>query len=346
MRGRISEGVLVLVLVASVPAGSGTAFAWDTGPLPQSGNEPATPVENPFDKAREAATTLAFTGTVDVDWDGAGGRHSDHLRVQAAGGSLEVRGESTLMAESEGARMVRRPGGKWDLLWSGPEVSPVRPALGEKYEVATVAPPEPVTVASRPTEIVEIRQAGTVRERLFVDAANGLLLKREQLDGRGHATRVVAFSSIDLEPDTSPPPSPPRLTDESPDRLKSVSAPAALPGGYRRLDAYREDDTVHVLYSDGLYDLSVFRQRGALDDGDLPASGTRVKIGSGRGWVYGWPGGQVLVWEAGHSVFSLVSEAPTEDLVAVARALPTDGGGSVVDRMRRVCHNLLEPLSP
>ncbi len=327
MRALVSGGVVALVLATTAPAGG----------VSTSGN--------PFDEARAAARRLAFMGSVDISWEDATGRHSDQLVVRASGGSFQVQGGSTVMAEADGARMVRRPGGDWDLLWSGTQTSAGRPDPHAKYEIAPVVTAEPTRVAARPTELVEIRQAGVVRERLYLDAANGLLLRREQLDGGGRATRVVTFSFIDFEPDTAIPASPSRLTDHSPRRMTKVKAPAELPGGYHRVDAYREGDTEHVLYSDGLYDVSVFRQRGALADRDLPASGTQVRVGSAPGWVYAWPGGQVLVWHAGHNVYSMVGEAPAEELIAAARAVPTTGGSSLVDRMRRACRNLLEPLA-
>ena len=378
MRALIAGGVVVLVLATSAPAGAGPVVAWPGGPLAhggddhgagsssdggdagtsshhgadtssgappanQEGSDTAT-TDNPFERARAAARSLTFTGTVNVDWEAADGRHSERLVVRAAGGSLQVEGASTVMAKAEGARMVRRPGGEWDLLWSGPQTRVDRPHPSEKYDLVTRDPGQQAVVVSRPAEVVEIRQAGVLRERLYVDAEKGLLLKREQLDSEGRARRVVAFSSIDFGT-VNDVALPSHSQDHSPRRLSAVSVPSSLPGGYRKVDAYRDDDTDHVLYSDGLYDLSVFRQKGSLDSDELPPAGRRVQVGSGRGWVYGWPGGQVLVWQAGRNVYSLVSKAPVEDLLGAARALPNSGDGSLISRMRRVCHNLLEPLS-
>lgn len=323
----------------AVPTGAGAS---PTGSASLGGT--VGDAQNPFEASRQAAERLSFIGLVDVTWDDARGSHSDRLTVQASGGSFQVQGRSTLMAEPGGATMVRRPAGDWDLLWSGTADSASRPDLSDKYEV-TPPQPSPTRVASRPTNVVEVRQSGAVRERLFLDAENGLLLRREQLDQTGHVARVVAFSVIDLDPQIAAPVAPARLSDHTPQRLSSVAAPVILPEGYRRVDAYREQGVVQVLYSDGLYDLSVFEQRGALAGADLPAKGKKVGVGSGKGWVYAWPGGQVLVWHRGHTVYSLVSEAPVDQLVAVAKALPSTGGSSLVDRMRRVCRSLVEPTA-
>ncbi|MGI9023897.1 MAG: hypothetical protein ACR2HV_11825 [Acidimicrobiales bacterium] len=347
MNALLTGGAVVLALVTSVPPPSvRTAGPVTSTPFLVYGAASAAtaPDPGPLERARIAAATLTCTGVVDVVWDDAAGHHFEQLSVRAARGTLHVEGGSALKAEAGGARMVRRPGGDWDLLWSGIQSPSPRPNPEEKYELATVTGPEPARVASRPTDLVEVREGAAVRERHFLDTGTQLLLRRERLDTNGRVTRVVAFSSIDFKPEVDVPPSPSRVTDHSPRRMARVSSPATLPGGYHRVDAYKEKRTEQVVYSDGLYDLSVFRQRGSLAAGDLPSSGTPVQVGSGRGWLYSWPGGQVLVWRAGHNVYSLVSEAPVDHLVAAAGALPK-GGSSLVDRMRRVCRNLLEPLS-
>ncbi|MGI8778018.1 MAG: hypothetical protein ACR2LJ_11715 [Acidimicrobiales bacterium] len=352
MRAAVTGCALLLLVTAppalAGPAGPGASLRGSTGPAGPGASlrGSASAADNPFDASRLAAERLSFVGVVRVTWDDGHGSHSDDLTVRASGGSYEVQGKSTVMAEPGGATMVRHPAGDWDLLWTGTPSPGHRPDLAAKYDLTPAQPSTTTTtVASRPTTMVEVRQAGTVRERLFLDADNGLLLRREQLDLSGHPTRVVAFSSIDLNPQIAAPAAPTRLADHSAHHLSSVSAPVALPGGFRRMDAYREPGAVQVLYSDGLYDLSVFEQRGGLAARDLPASGKPVGVGSAKGWIYAWPGGQVLVWHRGHTVYSLVSEAPVDQLMAVARALPAAGGSSLVERMRRVCRTLVEPIA-
>src|SRR5262249_57704893 len=53
-------------------------------------------------------------------------------------------------------------------------------------------------VAGRPTREVDAsdRHSGAVRERVFLDEATTLLLRREQLDTRGRIVRAVGFMSI------------------------------------------------------------------------------------------------------------------------------------------------------
>jgi len=334
---RAVVGCAVVLLIA-VPA---PTLAADT-PGPTGG---ATTVENPFEGARRAEERLSFAGSVNVSWDDAEGTHSDNLDVRAAGGSIQLQGGSTLLAEPDGSTIARRPGGDWDRLWTGSPTLTGRPDVEEKYDLTPVDQPAAPMVASRPTRVVEVRQADIVRERLFLDNENDLLLRREQLDLSGHRVHVVAFSSIEIGTQVTGPPAAAHPSDHSPPRLWSVSAPTGLPGGYRRIGAYREKGAVQVLYSDGLYDLSVFQQPGGLAGRDLPGSGKPVRVGSSRGWVYAWAGGQVLLMRRGHTVYSLVSEAPVDQLVIAAEALPAAGGSSLLTRFRRVCHNLVEPLA-
>lgn len=332
MRRALAASTALGLLLVTAPA----AFA-----------DPAA--QNPLDGARAAAQRLSFVGVVEVTWKDRGYR-TEQLAVRAAAGSLEVQGATTVMAASGGERMVRRPGGDWDLLWSASQASAARPDLAAKYDFVPVPQAPAVTVASRPARLVEVREGAVLRERLFLDTATGLLLRREQLDRSGNEARTVAFSALQLDPPAPVPQLPAHPVDHSPRPVVvggSLPAPAVLPGGYQRVGAYRERGAVQVLYSDGLYDLSIFEQEGGLRDRDVPPSGRRIRVGRSHGWVYGWPGGRVLLWPAGHTLYSLVSDAPADQLVAAAAALPAPGGSSsMVTRLRRACLALLEPLAP
>ncbi|MFN2609091.1 MAG: hypothetical protein ABR511_14560 [Acidimicrobiales bacterium] len=309
-------------------------------PLPAA----ADPPPNPIDEARAAAARLSFVGVVEVTWSDRSGAHTDQMVVRGQDGWIEVQGATTALADTSGASMIRRQTGGWDLLWSSSPVASGRPDPSAKYVVQPAAGDPVATVASRPTRVLDVRQGSTLVERLFLDTATGLLLRREQVGTAATTSRVVAFSALQLDPPGTVPP-PPDPVDHSPS-LMSVTgggpAPATLPGGYRRLGAYREQGVVQLLYSDGLYDLSVFEQPGGLA---VPSSGTRIPVGSGHAWIYGWPGGHILLRHAGHTLYSLVSDAPVEHLEAAAAALPAAGGSSLVGRLRQVCRSLLEPLA-
>ena len=305
----------------------------------------ADPADDPLGQARRAASALSFTGQVEVRWHDNAGAHVATLEVRAVDGSLVVSGANTVMATVERGRFVRHPEGGWDLLWSGTSASVDRPDPTPKYHTVEVGP---TTVAARPARLVEVRQGGVVRQRLALDEATNLLLRREHLGPSGGVERVLTFTALKI-PDSPPAPSPPRSSDDHAAEAVAASeisapftAPDRLADGYQRIGVYREDGVVQVLYSDGLYDLSVFEQRGRLDRGDVPASGRRIGIGQRRGWAYTWAGGHVLLWSAGRTVFTMVGDAPLDQLVQAAGSLPAGGTSlSLGDRLRRVARALV-----
>ena len=102
-------------------------------------------------------------------------------------------------------------------------------------------------------------------------------------------------------------------------------APARLADGYARVGVFRRDGVVQVLYSDGIYELSVFERRGELDRRELGSTGGPVTVGKAAGWRYAWPGGQVVLWQAGpHGVHG--GERRTPRPGAHRRPRPTGAG--------------------
>ncbi|HEV3400933.1 MAG TPA: hypothetical protein VG078_03845, partial [Acidimicrobiales bacterium] len=173
------------------------------------------------------------------------------------------------------------------------------PAPPGKYDTVETGM---TTVATRPARVLEVREGPVLRQRLALDTATNLVLRREHLDPGGHVERVVTFISLKL-PDVPPVPVMPTSSEDHAGRaIQAVAAPFSAPpslrDGYQRVGLYEDDGVVQVLYNDGLYDLSLFQQRGRLNRGDVPASGHRVRIGDRRAWAYTWPGGHLLLWQA------------------------------------------------
>ena len=301
--------------------------------------------EDPLDLARAAAGTHSFTGVVYLAWRDGDTTHSEDLYVRAVAGTIEVRGDTTVMAEGDRARFVRRAGDGWDQLWSGALPSTDRPELSPKYDLV---PTGGLDVARRPTRAYEVREGARVRERLYLDTGTSLLLRREQLDERGLIRRAVGFATFTLDPGTPAPRRPTVLEDRTADHVSPVElsfpVPPSLASGYKRMATYREHGVVHALYSDGLYDLSLFEQRGRLQRRDVPAAG-KVKVGARDAWTYAYPGGNILIWQAGRTVLTAVSDAPVDQLVEVARSLaPADRSPSLLDRLRRASRVVVAPL--
>jgi hypothetical protein len=315
-----------------------------------SGVAPATAeVEDPFERAREAAGRVAFTGTVEVRWLDGGIERQEQITVQSAQGSLLLRGANQLMVSATAERLVRHEDGGWHLLWPPALDRADGPDHTLKYRTTERDGPE---VVGRTTILVEVRQGDVLREQVLLDRQTALLLQRRQFDPTGATTRVVGFTSLVIDPTTAapaPPVKPANLAPKSlaPARLSSPAmAPEGLAEGYRRLGVYNREGTVQILYSDGIYDLSVFEREGALDRRDLGRDGGPVQVGKAAGWRYAWPGGQVVLWQAGDTVFTVVSDAPLDQVLVAARDLPVPvvRRPSVLDRLRSIARTVIQPL--
>jgi len=246
------------------------------------------------------------------------------------------------MAAPSSERLVQHGGGTWDLLWPAGLGPGSRPDLAAKYTVDER--PGPV-VAGHPTTEYDVSSEGRLRERLRLHTATSLLLSREQFDDNGRSVRSVGFEALNLEPSSPAVPPAPVDHERHTPRAVPVAAPADLGDGYQRLGVYRRSGVVQSLYSDGLYDLSVFQQRGRLRGDDLPPGGAAVDVAGSGGWRYTWPGGNLVVWQGGDSVFTAVSDAPLDQVLVAARSVPRpQRGASFWVKIRSACATLVQPL--
>jgi hypothetical protein len=305
---------------------------------------PAVAQDSPVETSREASRWLAFEGVVRVEWIDGEDRRAERVTVRSWDGTMTVKGALELTA-SERARFVYQRGLGWAMVWPDEQRIDERPSPTAKYRI--VRRGEGPTIAGRGTEAVEVRRRRDVWERVYLDADTGLALRREQFDARGHPRRIVTFESIAMG--TTPVPVPLAAEDQTPPTVARkrpaapYRAPAALGSGYRLVGAYRQDGGVHLLYSDGVYDLSVFEQRGRLAGDGLPAGRRRVELAGGRdGWRVAWPGGEIVMWQAGGAVFTAVGEGPFTDVLAAVRTMPRAGNPSLVEKLRRVCRSFLD----
>lgn len=338
-RARAARLAAVALALATVSPGAGPVAASALA-------SPVVPDDDPLLAAAKAAEEVSFVGVLQVRWSERAKERSETLLVQGGNGSVVVRGGTAAMA-SPNQRLVEHTGGEWDLLWPSGNAGVSRPAPSLKYQLATAPGP---LVTGRPTRLVEARRDGTLLDRLYLDEETRLLLRREQFEDGATPSRTMTFETLTISP-SAPPPSPPTsVVDAKPvvmsaGRMPSgVSAPSDLAGGYERVGLYRRSAVVHAVYSDGLYNLSLFQQRGRLINKGSGAD--RVTIGSDRGSHYVWAGGHVVLWEHGGTVFTAVSDAPLGQLVTALASLPSPGDPiSLVRRLRQVCRALVQPLA-
>lgn len=342
---RVAKGTPGRRRAVTLAAGSAVAVLASVSPVAVA--DPVITEEQPLRAAGRAAERVSFMGVLEVRWSTEGGEHSESLLVQGAKGEIIVRGGSAVMASPQ-HRLVEH-GGAWDLLWPVPRGGRERPDPALKYHLTAGAA---TVVAGRSSRVVEVHDDGMLLERLYLDTETDLLMRREQFEpGRSAPVRSSGFQTVVVGTSTAAPNRPVKVVDAAPRLIASshlprgVSAPRGLDEGYERLGLYRRSGVTQVLYSDGLYDLSVFQQEGRLDRSELPG-GDRVAMGKGKGWHYDWPGGHLVVWEARGVVHTAVSDAPLDQVLAAIRSLPVAGGSaSLVRRLRQVCRALVQPLA-
>jgi sigma-E factor negative regulatory protein RseB len=335
---RLAVGCLA---AASVIGGLGPARPAGAIPGPASAAQTADAgAVELIERAREAASTQSFDGTVIVEWRDGQQHHSEQVPVHNAGGVMRFGDE---VVGTGARRMIHNTDG-WLSLW-GHDVATLGPSPTAKYHLAVEPGPD---VAARPTDMVVVQVIGAnhPRERLYVDRQSGLLLRRELLDSHGAPYRSVAFSAIDSGAGTveaASAGSTPRANHSSePAPARNLKAPYKLKSrigpGYRRVGSYKAGGVVQQFFSDGLHGLSVFEQRGHLTAAETglageTGSGRQVEISGRTMRAYSASVGEAVVWDSDGVVYTAVTDAPWSDLAAAVRDLPhADPPG----RLRRV----------
>lgn len=214
--------------------------------------------------------------------------------------------------------------------------------LEDKYDVTVGTPDQ---VAGRTADVIDVRRSnGTLAARLWLDAASGLLLRREVYDNKGRMTRASAYIELrvgsagagragiaDDTPAAVTPQSPPQpwgrqlsAADLAALRRRGWTVPKSLPGGLQLYDARSEGSgsgsVLHLSFSDGLSSVSLFEQKGRLDTRHF-ADWRRARIGDAKVLVLdGMP--QRMVWASKGKVYTLLADAPEDTVEAVIDRLP------------------------
>jgi hypothetical protein len=294
-----------------------------------------------LDHSRDAANHHEFSGIVLVEWLEGGQRRERTIPVEVGDGVLHMGNDRLLSA---GTRRVLRTDQGWQLLWAGRSQRP-EPDPGGKYRFDVTSG---ATVAKRPATQVAISRAGStgVRERMYFDDATGMLLRRDQIDGRGRLVRRFAFVKL-----TSPQPVDgsgidrlPKVNQQSradvPDELAKVpdglQAPKHIGRGFVLTGVYSQPDgSVQLYYSDGLLGLSVFERTGELAWDELPAGGRAMELGGTRTRVYATSAGLAVVWESDGVTYTCVTDASLDEIRAIADHLANDDDPDVIEDIGR-----------
>ena len=288
-------------------------------------------------RAGAAADTVAYSGVTLT----TGGTTATPIRAE------DHRAACRRHGRDDGGRLgrARRAGAQRSLA----DASRVLGLLVDNYRVVREAGDD-ARVAGRPAGAVEARRPdGTLAARFWIDGGTGLLVRQgPRREGRQHdeldLVRRAAPRLRGRDPSASAgrgrvvPPA--RRADAAAWRAAGCTCADTLPGGLTLLQARTDDageaagpghGVVHLLYSDGLTEVSVFDEAG-------PARPQRGGRAEGQGFQAETYGGiPVLerirrpaaglsavamgewVWESGTSVLTLVAPA-TPKVAAETRA--------------------------
>jgi hypothetical protein len=92
--------------------------------------------------------------------------------------------------------------------------------------------------------------------------------------------------------------------------------------GFVLMDSRRMSGGESLLrYTDGVFEASVFVRPEPLDWSGLPGDGEDRRLGRIRTRRYGTPAGRVVVFESSDRTYTIVTDAPTRDQVALVADL-------------------------
>jgi hypothetical protein len=219
--------------------------------------------------------------------------------------------------------------------------------LRTKYEVTLGAEEELDTGSAVPLVLAE-RDRAVVREVLYLDVETGLIVRRETFGRDGQPVRTIAYTSLEVGGSAVTMPASDGLDVEEHLATPGEAAelreagfvvPDRLPHGYELLAALEVPEasvpTLHLIYGDGLYSVSVFQQQGRMKR--TVVDGAAELHAPGGGAVWRWPGSEPrrVVWAGDGATFTALADTPTDELIDVVSGLPIDPVPSTLDRLGR-----------
>jgi len=311
------KGRLVVVICVVTLSGVGLVGALHSARADSTSSEAARLIK----EMRAAPHAMQFSGVVRVTWLDRGKPNDITVSVTDHNGAIEVEsGQATVFDTGTRTYFKSRLG--WSSALVEPEPENV-PAPDHRWTLRVRRGP---SIVGRPTQLVEATRAnGTPAERMYLDADTNLLLRREVLDTRGRVQRSLSF--LDLTVAAGPAlHAPSGVSTQKAIPLEDVpsgyEAPST-PSGYVLIGRSRHPNGIELLYSDGLFTVSVLEQRGDLDT-DGTSGGTAVDVGGNRALRWSEPGADVIAWERNGTVFTCVSDAPPDVIDGMVRGFTPD----------------------
>lgn len=218
------------------------------------------------------------------------------------------------------------------------------------------------TAAGKPASVVEVyRFDGSLAARYWVDGQTTVPLRRELFDTTEKVVSDDSFVRVRFGAPTLPklshPASPPSWSARSSWSAAVPSAgfltalarqgwqvPTTLLSGLPLQAAAsaktKSGEVVDLEYSDGLYAVSLFVQRGTLAP-DM--SGWRQVSVAGRP---AFVSGHSVTWAGLGYVYTMIADAPPQTVTQAVKALPRTGPPGVIDRLGRGFARLARAFDP
>ncbi|HEX4253728.1 MAG TPA: sigma-E factor regulatory protein RseB domain-containing protein [Streptosporangiaceae bacterium] len=202
--------------------------------------------------------------------------------------------------------------------------------LGSNYDLAYVGAS---SVDNRPALVVQaVREDGTLAARFWLDSATKLPLRREVYDSSARLIGEDVFIDLTVgfaaaQPAAAAASAVQQLTavDVTQMRSRGWPVPGQLPG---KLALFEAGDTttssgtvLDLGYSDGLFVVSIFVQRGDLAP---KLTGYQKITLDGRDVYAGQPDQRSVTWAGQGFVFTVMADAPSATMDKAVDALPYD----------------------
>jgi sigma-E factor negative regulatory protein RseB len=201
--------------------------------------------------------------------------------------------------------------------------------LGSNYDLAYTGTS---SADNRPALMVDaVREDGSLAARFWLDSATKLPLRREVFDSKAHLVGEDVFIDLTVGSAVAAPTATAtaaqQLTavDVTQVRARGWPVPGQLPGNLTLFEAGETSTSSGTVldlgYSDGLFEVSVFVQRGGL----APKLAGYQKITlDGRDVYADQPDQRSVTWAGQGFVFTVMADAPSATLAKAVDALPYD----------------------
>ncbi|HEY6492296.1 MAG TPA: sigma-E factor regulatory protein RseB domain-containing protein [Trebonia sp.] len=330
-----------------------------------------------LNQAADASLSTSYQGTELISQSDAGGSVKMISQVWHQGGGSTLVETSNGGTASAAAKTVTEPVASSDPEDGSPEgvfgvTKPLMALLGKHY-VAVYRGAG--TAVGRPATVVDLYSfGGYLAARYWLDKQTMVPLRRElfnlsdnvisedsfvQVQFGALAMPQLAQAGASADGSAARPQS--QAQSQSPSQLAWVTAPkprgfltslngqgwqvtGTLPGGlplYAAASATTASgEIVDLEYSDGLYDVSLFVQRGSLAP-DM--TGWRQKSMDGR---KAFVSGHSVTWSGSGFVYTMIADAPSQIVTQVVGALPDAGRPGLLDRLGRGFARLARVINP